>query len=126
MVWKNPYLKALEELQMVAVLEKSSTIYRKGQTTVPIEVRNALGVAAGDSVTFRVERNGTVNLRKAEDEDSTDTAMDAFLQFLADDIRRRPSEVRPVTAALERRLRELTRGTVIDRANDRIEGDVGL
>lgn len=111
---------------MVAVLEKSSTIYSKGQTTVPIEVRNALGVAAGDSVTFRVERNGTVNLRKAEDDEPADPVMDAFLQFLADDIRHQPGHIRPVTAELEHRLRELTGDTVIDRDNDRIKGDVGL
>jgi antitoxin PrlF len=112
---------------MDPVLEKSSTIYRKGQTTLPIEVRKALGVAAGDSVTFRVERNGTVNLRKAEEEDEpADAAMDAFLQFLANDIRERPQAIRPVTEALELRLRELTASTVIDRDHDRIEGDVGL
>jgi antitoxin PrlF len=37
----------------------------KHQTTIPVEVRRALGLEAGDQVEFRVE-GGTVTLRKAE------------------------------------------------------------
>jgi AbrB family looped-hinge helix DNA binding protein len=37
----------------------------KHQTTIPVEVRRALGVRAGDHVEFSVE-GGTVTLRKAE------------------------------------------------------------
>jgi len=110
---------------MVAVLEKASTIYKKGQTTLPIEVRNALGVDAGDSVTFRVEGDGTVLVRKTAGQDD-DPAMASFLQFLADDIQRRPHAVQPLTSDLERELRTITAKTIIDREHDRIEGDVGL
>lgn len=45
-----------------------STVTRlttKHQTTIPIEVRRALGLRAGDQVEFSVE-GGTVTLRKAE------------------------------------------------------------
>jgi AbrB family looped-hinge helix DNA binding protein len=37
----------------------------KHQTTIPVEVRHALGLKAGDQVEFRVEGT-TVTLRKAE------------------------------------------------------------
>jgi antitoxin PrlF len=37
----------------------------KHQTTIPVEVRRALGLAAGDQVEFSVE-GSTVTLRKAE------------------------------------------------------------
>ena len=37
----------------------------KHQTTIPVEVRRALGLQAGDQVEFRVEGR-TVTLRKAE------------------------------------------------------------
>jgi AbrB family looped-hinge helix DNA binding protein len=37
----------------------------KHQTTIPVEVRRALGLRAGDQVEFSVE-GGTVMLRKAE------------------------------------------------------------
>jgi len=110
---------------MVAVLEKASTIYKKGQTTLPIEVRNALGVHAGDSVTFRVEGDGTVLVRKTEGRED-DPAMASFLQFLADDIARHPHVIQPLTSDLERELRAITAKTMIDREHDRIEGDVGL
>ena len=45
-----------------------STVTRlttKHQTTIPLEVRRALGLRAGDQVEFRVEGT-TVTLRKAE------------------------------------------------------------
>ena len=109
---------------MVAVLEKASTIYKKGQTTVPIEVRHALGVGPGDSVTFRVENDGTVVVRKAGE--GEDPVISAFLEFLAEDMRQHPQAIQALTGSLEQRLRELTADTKIDRENDRILGDVGL
>ena len=112
---------------MVAVLEKPTTIYAKGQTTVPVEVRNALGVVPGDSITFCLGGDGTVCVRKTEDPvDAEDPALEAFLTFLAEDVQRRPQEIRPMTESLEQRLRELTAGVQTDRRSDRIEGDVGL
>lgn len=112
---------------MVAVLEKAAKVYGKGQTNVPAEVRSALNLHSGDRVIFSVEQNGTVSLRKAEAaDDAGDPAMNAFLQFLAEDIRKRPEGVRAVSSDLAARLEALTRETVIDRKNDRIEGSVGL
>ncbi len=109
---------------MAAVLEKESTIYRKGQTTVPLEVRNALGVGPGDTVTFRVESDGTVLVRKAEEDE--DPVVEAFLTFLESDVQRRPQAVQPITVSLEDRLRGLTADATVDRKNDRIAADVGL
>lgn len=110
---------------MVAVLEKASTIYKKGQTTLPIEVRNALGVNAGDSVTFRVEGDGTVLVRRT-DEQNDDPAIEAFLEFLAEDMQQRPHAIHALTDSLERSLRAITARTKVDRENDQILGDVGL
>ena len=45
----------------------------KHQTTIPLEVRLALGLAAGDRVEFQVE-GSTVTLRKAEREPADDLA----------------------------------------------------
>lgn len=41
----------------------SSTISSKGQVTVPKEIREALGVRAGDRVLFVVRPDGAVELR---------------------------------------------------------------
>lgn len=38
----------------------------KSQTTVPLPVRQALGIKAGDQVLFDVKENNTVELRKVE------------------------------------------------------------
>lgn len=38
----------------------------KGQTTVPTEIRNILGVKAGDHIEYVTETDGTITLRKAQ------------------------------------------------------------
>lgn len=107
---------------MTIVLEKDAKITGQGQTTVPAPVREHLGVGPGDRIRFTVDAAGNVMLRRADG----DPAMEAFLEFLADDIQRRPAQIEGLTSALELRLRELTAGTEINRHSDRISGDVGL
>ena len=41
-----------------------ATITTKGQITIPKEVRDHLGVDAGDKVDFIVQRDGTVSVRR--------------------------------------------------------------
>jgi antitoxin PrlF len=105
------------------VFEKITTISAKGQTTVPVEVRNALGVDAGDRVSFRLDDEGKVSLSRAEDDG--DPAIDAFLTFLAQDIQTRPAAIAGLTEDLKHRLEKITVGTTIG-PDDVIEGDVGL
>src|SRR4051812_38452402 len=102
----------MEDNGMVAVLEKASTIYKKGQTTLPLEVRNALGVNPGDSVTFRVEGDGTVLVRRTE-ESNVDPAIEAFLEFLAEDMQNRPHAIQALTHSLERNLRAVVKDSKI-------------
>ena len=37
-----------------------STLTRKGQTTIPLKVRNHLKLRAGDKIEFVIQRDGTV------------------------------------------------------------------
>ena len=108
---------------MATVLERDAKVTAQGQTTVPAPIRERLGVVPGDSITFTVDIDGNVMLRRS---DESDPAIGAFLEFLAADIQRRPDQIRRLTDSLERRLRGLTAETKIDRKNDRIRGDVGL
>ena len=108
----------------MAVIEKDAKVTAQGQTTVPASIREALGVEPGDRITFSVENDGSVSVRRTED--GRDPAIGAFLEFLAKDIEQRPDAIEPLTASLEANLRELTARTVIDRENDRIRGSVGL
>lgn len=107
----------------MAVLEKEAKVTAQGQITVPAPIREILGIEPGDHVTFSVDADGRVIVRGTEE---PDPSIGAFLEFLADDIRRNPEAVRPLTASLEVSLREITAKTVIDRDSDRIRGTVGL
>jgi len=97
---------------MPALLEEVSTITAKGQTTVPKAIRQALGVDYGGRIAFRVDENG-VTVHRADAEE-TDPAIDAFLNFLARDIERRPEALSALSPALAVRLAELTQGVAVD------------
>jgi len=43
----------------------ATTVTRKGQVTVPKQIRDALGINPGTQVAFEVNRDGEVVLRKA-------------------------------------------------------------
>ena len=108
---------------MPALLEEVSTITAKGQTTVPKAIRQALGVDYGGRIAFRVDENG-VTVHRADAEE-TDPAIDAFLNFLARDIERRPEALSALSPALAVRLAELTQGVAVD-LNTVIDGAVDI
>lgn len=108
---------------MATVLERDAKVTAQGQTTVPAPIREQLGIVAGDHITFVVDADGNVLVRRSDD---GDPAVEAFLEFLASDIEHRPEQIQALTGSLELRLRELTAETRIDRKNDRIAGEVGL
>lgn len=43
----------------------TGTLTSKGQITIPKEIRDQLGVAAGDRIEFSLEADGTVSMRPA-------------------------------------------------------------
>jgi len=108
---------------MADVLVKEAKITAQGQITIPAPIRENLGVSTGDTISFAVDTEGSVMVRRSDD---PDPALASFLEFLANDIQRHPERVRPVTDGLEKRLRVITRATIIDKENDHITGDVGL
>ncbi len=101
------------------LIEEKSTLTAKGQTTVPKAVRQALGIRAGDRIAFRVDKSGKVSLTRDEAPDET-SAVDAFLAFLSNDIKRRPEAVAPMPDEAAERMRALTRGVDVD-----LDGDFG-
>ncbi len=71
---------------MSAPIRETGTMTSKGQTTVPKSVRQTLGLAPGDRLSYTI-RDGVVTLAKAESEaDHADPAIAAFLDLLARDI----------------------------------------
>ena len=97
------------------MIEQTSKVTAKGQTTVPKAVRQALGIGAGDEILYRVDESGTVSLVRREAQ-SESSAMDAFLAFLANDIKLRPQAVTAMSDETAARLRALTEGIEVDFA----------
>lgn len=108
---------------MPALLEEISTITAKGQTTIPKSVRQALGVDYGGKIAFRVDEHG-VSVHRA-DAEQDDPAIDGFLAFLAEDIKRRPEALIALSPALAERIAALTEGVKVD-LDAPIDGDVDL
>jgi antitoxin PrlF len=108
---------------MATVLEETSTITAKGQTTVPKSVRQALGVAYGGKIAFRVDERG-VSVHRA-DAETDDPAIASFLDFLGRDIERRPEAITALSPALVARIAALTKGMEIDPGEE-IDGEVAL
>ncbi|MFT4025939.1 MAG: type II toxin-antitoxin system PrlF family antitoxin [Novosphingobium sp.] len=108
---------------MSALLEEISTITAKGQTTIPKSVRQALGVDYGGKIAFRVDEHG-VSVHRADTEQD-DPAIDGFLAFLAEDIKRRPEALTALSPALAERIAALTEGVKVD-LDAAIDGDVDL
>lgn len=84
-VRKNPYIgRGSRRTGMAAIIEETSTITAKGQTTVPKAVRRALGVDCGGKIAYRVER-GRVTLHNPQAE-HRDPALAAFLRLIETDV----------------------------------------
>lgn len=101
------------------MIEETSTLTAKGQTTVPKAVRKALGIRTGDRIAFRVDKAGKVSLARDEATEET-SAVDVFLTFLSDDIKRRPEAVAPMPDGAAERMRDLSQGVKVD-----LDGDFG-
>ena len=107
---------------MASVIEASSTITIKGQTTVPKSVRQALGVARGGKIAYRIEE-GRVSVHNPMSE-QRDPALTAFLNLIRKDIAAGRG-VRDMPARLAVVLRKTARQVPVD-LNAPLEGDVAL
>lgn len=99
------------------VLEEHSRITAKGQTTVPKRVRDRLGLKVGDEIVFRVSDDGAVMVESARQVDD-EAAVDAFLAFLSNDIKRRPEALKPLRQEDVDRRRALLEGVELDLDGD--------
>lgn len=102
---------------MPLLIEETSKVTAKGQTTVPKAVRQTLGLRSGDQIAYRVDERGAVSLARHEP-DAEVSAVDAFLAFLSNDIKQRPQAVAAMSEETATRLRSLTEGVEVD-----LEGD---
>ena len=101
----------------MTLIQEISTVTAKTQTTVPKAVRAALGVGPGDRLVYRIAKDGSVALaRQAEHDD--EAAVDAFLEFLSNDIKRRPEAILPFDPVDVARRAKLLEGVEVDLDGD--------
>jgi antitoxin PrlF len=107
---------------MPTIIEETSTITAKGQTTVPKAVRQALGVAYGGKIAYRIE-DGRVTVHNPQAEHH-DPALAAFLGLIEKDIAA-GRNVRDLPAGTAAALRRAAKGARVD-LDETLEGDVAL
>lgn len=100
---------------MTLVIEETSKLTDKNQTTVPKAVRNALGLRPGDQIAYQVNSAGGVSLTRAGGEAS---AVEAFLAFLSNTIKTSPGIVRPLDMNSVEAARKLVAGVDVDLDHD--------
>lgn len=94
--------------------ESKSRLTARYQTTVPAEVRKALGLQKGDEVTYYILTNGDVVLRRAPEPENDDPALKPFLRFLERDMTEAPHRIQPVSRKWFDQYQDLTEGVDID------------
>ncbi|HEX9837183.1 MAG TPA: type II toxin-antitoxin system PrlF family antitoxin [Alphaproteobacteria bacterium] len=107
---------------MTAIIEETSTITAKGQTTVPKAVRQALGVDYGGKIAYRIE-DGRVTVHNPEAE-HRDPALAAFLALVEKDMAA-GRNIRDLPAGIGTALRRAAKRARID-LDETLEGDVAL
>lgn len=110
-------------MERPSVLQQESTVTRKGQTTIPKPIRDALDLHEGDSITFNLDAANGVQIKKTQAQ--TDPVIQHFLAFLARSIIKEPDMIQGLTPELASSLERLLEGV---EANDdeEITGPVSL
>ena len=88
-------------------LETESTLTDRFQTTVPSVVRQALHLEKKDKIKYVIQPNGDVLITRAIEAEETDPVMDSFLSFIADDMRKHPEKIQPLSVSVCERIDSL-------------------
>lgn len=90
----------------VVPFQAESTLTDRYQTTVPSEVRKALGLGKRDKICYTIKPDGQVIITRA-DQSEEDPSLKQFLSFLERDISNNPQQIRAVSLELVNRARSL-------------------
>jgi antitoxin PrlF len=104
------------------IIEETSTITAKGQTTVPKAVRQALGIDCDGKIAYRIE-DGKVTVHNPE-ADHRDPALAARHRFLENDIAA-GRNLRDLPAVIATALRRAVKEVRVD-LDERLEGEATL
>ena len=85
------------------------------QTTVPLPVRQALGLGKRDRIRYALRANGEVVLQRVSpDSVDDDPALAPFLALLQQDIAGAPERLQPITSDLVQRMQTLVGNLDVD------------
>lgn len=96
------------------VLRAESTLTDRYQTTIPQDIRKALGLSKRDRIAYKLSSDGAVSISRASSEDEADPVIDKFLDFLADSMVANPESIAPLTSAMRDRVSPLVEGVEYD------------
>ncbi len=91
-----------------------STLTDRYQTTVPNAVRHALKLGKRDKISYLIQPDGGVLLKRAGSEDKVDPVLGHFLDFLAHDIASHPEHLHSIDAGLQKRIKSLVKKVAVD------------
>ena len=95
--------------------EVESGLTDRYQTTVPLPVRQALGLRKRDRIRYALRANGDVVLRRVSpDSVDDDPALAPFLSLLEQDIAETPERLQPITNHLVHRMQTLVGNLEVD------------
>ena len=97
-------------------MRSQSTLTNRYQTTIPLPVRQALGLSKQDKICYTIQADGTVLLSRLESENNEDDdpVLTQFLDFLAQDLRDNPGNIQPISTDLIDQLQSLVKDVELD------------
>lgn len=91
----------------------TSKLTRRNQTTLPSQVRKALGIKGSDTIEY-VIKDDKVILSKYIESEHRDEVVESFLSFLEADLKARPKNIRPITKTWQSEVNELVGHIEVD------------
>ncbi len=86
--------------------QAESTLTDRYQTTVPDNIRKALGLNKRDKIRYIIQPNGEVVISRVEQTEN-DPVLEKFLSFLAEDIKKNPQHIQAINSDLINRVQSL-------------------
>ena len=93
--------------------QAESTLTDRYQTTVPENVRKALGLNKRDKIQYTIQSNGQVIMSRAQPE-VEDPVLGKFLNFLAQDMSKNPQHIKAIGSDVLHRTQSLVSDVEFD------------
>lgn len=93
---------------------EESTLTENYRNTIPTAVRKLLKLRKGDKVGYIINDDDRVELIRVETSEANDPALERFLQFMANDLRNNPQQLKSFSGHLQKQIKKLVRAIKVD------------